>query len=341
MKLMNVLRRNIGTIIASFGLILLAILTFGDLGEIMTEEYWGNVKDNLTSISFMSIALTMIQVSIKQGVSEQALQRGLNTENTTKKYQEHKELIKSANDRIMYMPYFLQVYNRRHTALKKQEFLVNNNFHSEKALYQSENRRLIRKYEKIRVFLTVNRIKWATTEVVYNKKGQILTLAEHRTKRTMNGIITALFFMIGITFLTRGLFFTQSGEPLWQKFVKLLSYVIVMAMTSVLAIIKEYEKGAFGVPNELDEINEIWREFKNWDTPKWVIKEVEELNSSKEVEDEREESKTASDGRTDVQTEQKESESVPNSRPDNVLDFHRVDDSVRNLNEQEQHRECN
>nr|DAO43947.1 MAG TPA: hypothetical protein [Caudoviricetes sp.] len=334
MKLMNILRKNIGTIIASFGLVLLAILTFGDLGEIMTEQYWQNVKDNLTSISFMSIALTMIQVSIKQGVSEQALQRGLNTENTAKKYQEHRDLVKSANDRIMYMPYFLQTYNRRHTALKKQEFLVNNNFHSEKALYQSENRRLIRKYEKIRVFLTVNRIKWATTEVIYNKKGQILTLAEHRAKRTMNGIVKALFFMIGITFLTRGLFFTPSGEPLWQKFVKLLSYIIVMAMTSVLAIIKEYEKGAFGVPNELDEINEIWREFKNWETPEWVVKEVEEFNSSKEVEDEREESKTASDGGTDVQSKQEKVKDIPKAEPDNVLVFHGPDDNLCHTNEQ-------
>jgi hypothetical protein len=38
---------------------------------------------------------------------------------------------------------------------------------------------------------------------------------------------------------------------------------------------KNYEKGAFGVPNELDEINNIWKEFELWEIPAWVKEEVE------------------------------------------------------------------
>jgi hypothetical protein len=86
-------RKNIGTIIACLGFMLLCIITFGDLGEFMTETYWKNVKDNFASIGFLSVALTLIQVSIKQGLAEQALQSGLNTDNTAKKYYEHKTLI--------------------------------------------------------------------------------------------------------------------------------------------------------------------------------------------------------------------------------------------------------
>ena len=139
------LRDNIGTIIASFGLTLLCVLVFGDLGEIMTEKYWENVLKNLTGLGFMSVALTMIQVSIKQGVSEQALQKGLNSENTTAKYTEHRKLIKDNTERHIYLPYFLSIYNERNTLLKKREFLVDNNFKTEQALFLSKNWRLIRK----------------------------------------------------------------------------------------------------------------------------------------------------------------------------------------------------
>ena len=86
MNITNMLRRNIGTIVAVLGFILLCIVTFGDLAELSTKEYWHNVGSNLTAISFVSLGLTLIQVAIKQGLAEQALQRGLNTENTMRKY---------------------------------------------------------------------------------------------------------------------------------------------------------------------------------------------------------------------------------------------------------------
>lgn len=305
--MIKALRQNIGTIIAGFGFILLCILTFGDIGEILTEEYWISVRDNMSSIGFLSISLTMIQVSIKQGVSEQALQKGLNTENTTKKYEEHRLIIGTASNRMIFLPYFLKTYNARHTLLRKREFLIDNNFSSEEALYASKRKKLIRRYKKIHIYLTLSRIKWATTDISYNKHGQIMTLAEHRTKRTAKGVVTSLIFMFGVTLLARGLFFEESDIPLWEKFVKLLGYIVVMAITSVLNIIKEYEKGAFGVPNELEEINEIWREFGVWNVPKWVHDEIEGLDRPKEVKNEQKESVTErSDSRTDIPLEQKE-----------------------------------
>lgn len=60
------LRKNIGTIIAFLGFMLLCIATFGDLGKFMTDKYWENVLTNITSISFLAVSLSMIQVSIKQ-----------------------------------------------------------------------------------------------------------------------------------------------------------------------------------------------------------------------------------------------------------------------------------
>jgi hypothetical protein len=336
MMIINALRKNIGTIIASFGFILLCILTFGDLGEVLTEQYWQNVYHNLTSIGFMSISLTMIQVSIKQGISEQALQKGLNTENTTNKYKEHRQLIKDNNERMVFMPYFLSIYNERHTLLKKREFLIDNNYSSEKALYESGRKRLIRKYEKIRVYLTVSRIKWATTDIVYNKYGQIITLAEHRTKRALRGIVMGFISMIGVTLLARGLFFEETEVALWQKIIKLLTYIVVIAITSVLSIIKEYEKGAFGVPNELEEINEIWQEFKNWSIPDWVIKDVECFNQRKEVKDGQiKETEERSDSGTDISVEQEESEVVENIHTDNLLAIDSGDNFILLSNDKE------
>lgn len=301
--IISALRKNIGTIIAAIGFILLCIITFGDLGELTSDKYWVNVKENITSIGFMSISLTLIQVAIKQGLAEQALQRGLNTENTALKYKEHRELIKSVNDRQLYLPYFLQIHNKRHTELRKREFLINNNYVSEKSLYASQRKRLIHKYEKIRINVTAGRIKWATTDIIYNKQGQILTLAEYRSKRTIKGIAQSLVFMLGATFLTRGLFFSPSTEPLWQKFVKLFSYVLCIAVASILNVIKDYEKGAFGVPNDLEEINEIWREFKLWEIPAWVKKEVDDLNNTECVE-------TRNEGQERKQNEQNEQTTV-------------------------------
>lgn len=288
--MINLLRKNIGTIIAIFGFFILCIITFGDIGTIATDVYWQNVKNNLMSISFMSIGLSLVQLTVKQGISEQALQKGMNTEITKSKYEEHKNKISSCNDRMVYLPYFLQIYNSRNTAVLKKDFLINNGYSTEKNLIISGKKRLIRAYNKIRVNIIPSKIKWSTTNVVYNKHGHIQTLKEYRTRRLMLAFIKSIFFMLGMTLFTRGLFFESSGEPLWQKFVKLAGYVFVIIISSILDVTKEYEKGAFGIPNELDEVNEIWEEFKNWKIPDWVINEVNCINEIKkeEVENERE-----------------------------------------------------
>ncbi len=283
------LRRNIGIIIASIGFFLLCIMTFGDIGEILSEKYWESVKNNLTSISFVTIGLTLILAAIKQGLAEQALQRGLNSENTTRRYKEHKDLIVDNTNRLVYLPYFLQMYNRRHTDLKKRDFLIANGYCSEQSLYSSNNKKAIRKYNRIQVRITAADIKWSTVELKYDKNGRILTLDEYRTKRLVSGVITSLLSMIGVTFLTGGLFFSPGNVPFWQKLVKLMSYIFCIAISGVFTVIKEYEKGAFGVPNELEEINEIWHEFSSWTVPDWVTKEIEVYNKNMEADNEKEE----------------------------------------------------
>ena len=315
MNITNILRKNIGTIVAVLGFILLCIVTFGNLAELSTEEYWRNVGKNFTAISFVSIGLTLIQVAIKQGLAEQALQRGLNTENTQLKYEEHKQHIKNATDRMIYLPYFLQIYNKRHTAIQKREFLINNNYTSEENLRLSGNTKLIKRYDDIIIRITAASIKWSTTEILYNKEGRILTLDEYRAKRLTNAVIWSLAGMIGVTFLTGGLFFTKGTEPFWQKIVKLFTYVVAIAITSVFSVVKEYEKGAFGVPNELDEINQIWHEFSTWVIPDWVVAEVEKHNKL-EVTDE---GKDTTDSRTVVQEEQKEDESIQDTHADSLV----------------------
>lgn len=308
MNITNVLRKNIGIIITVIGFLLLCVITFGDLGEVISTEYWQNVVENLTSISFMTIGLTLIQVSIKQGLAEQALQRGLNSEKTAETYEAHKSVIKQCNDRIIYLPYFLQIYNKRHTGLRRKEFLVNNGFVSEATLYASNDKKLIKKYRQILVNVTAASIKWSTVEIVYNKNGRITTLNEHRAQRIRASIVSSFVSMIGVTFLAGGLFFAPSEEPLWQKFVKLLTYIMAIAIGAVFTVVKEYEKGAFGVPNELDEINQIWYEFKTWEIPQWVIDEVAKLNEN--TEENNEQGKDTSIGRTDISKEQMSSENI-------------------------------
>ena len=281
MTITNLLRRNVGTIVAIFGFLLLCIMTFGNLGEILSDVYWKNVSENLTSIGFVSVGLTLIQVSIKQGLAEQALQRGLNTERTAQKYEEHKSAIKSCFEKMPYLPYFLQMYNKRHTHLRRQDFLINNGFTTETALLRSHRRRLISKYKEISTNITASSIKWSSVEVIYNKDGRIITLEEYRLRRVRNSVIVSLIGMIGLTFLTGGLFFSPSDEPIGHKFIKLFTYIIAIAMSVIFSTVREYEKGAFGVPNELDEINQIWFEFNRWTIPTWVTKEIE--NFDKEV----------------------------------------------------------
>lgn len=332
MNITNLLRKNIGTIVAILGFVLLCIVTFGNLGDLVTDEYWKSVKNNLTAIGFMSIGLTLIQVAIKQGLAEQALQRGLNTDTTRAKYEEHKKYVKDNTDRMIYLPYFLQIYNKRHTALQKREFLINNNYGTEASLIASGDKKLLRRYNKIIVKITAASIKWSTTEIVYNKHGRILTLDEYRVKRMTNSVISSLAGMIGVTFLTGGLFFSASTEPLWQKFVKLFTYIVTIAITSIFSVVKEYEKGAFGVPNELDEINQIWHEFTTWEIPAWVIDEVTEHNESEVTNEER---KDAVDCGTALQAEQEEDTNIQAVDTNSLVSVSWTDPTVFMSNVQE------
>lgn len=300
----NFLRRQIGTIISAFGFIILCILTFGDIYEILTEEYWQNVWQNITSIGIMSVSLTTVQVTIKQGLAEQALQRGLNTEETRKKYEEHKGIIAANIVRLIYMPYFLQVYNKRQTELKRREFLVSNGFKSEEELMRAGKRRQKRLYKKINIQITLTSIKWATTDIVYKKNGQIETLAQYRRRRLLKGIFVSATFMLATTLIARGLFFSADTETISQKFVRLLTYVATIIFTSLMNVIKGYEKGAFGVPNELSEINEIWHEFENWQVPEWVEEDIKQMGV------------ILSDERTNLSAESEEGEEMPDPKAD-------------------------
>lgn len=284
----NWLRKNVGIIVSSIGMLLLVILTFGDIGELFTEAYWHNVGGNISSIGALTIGLVMIQVTIKQGVSEQALSAGLNTETTKNKYNEHKQIVNKCKERQIYLPYFLSIRNKRETIRRKKEFLVDNNFTSAKMLYLSGNKRLIKTYEKIKTNITVDSIKWSTTKIVYTKNGRIEKLDEYRKKRLIKALITGFFYMFASTLIAGGLFLDVYDIPLWQKIVRLFAYIIVIAITVIFDIGKNYEKGAFGVPNELDEVNGIWQEFDEWEIPEWVQVEVEknsiidaELNENK------------------------------------------------------------
>lgn len=330
MNFTNILRKNIGTIVACLGFVLLCIVTFGDLGEIFSEAYWESVRQNLLGISFVSIGLTFIQTSIRQGVAEQALQKGLNTERTAQKYEEHRAIIKANNDKQIYLPYFLQIYNKKHTKLRKQEYLVNNNYSSAKTLYATRKRKLINSYEKIRVHVTVPSIKWSTVDIIYDKSGCIITLNEYRKQRAKKSLISSFIAMIGTTFVTGGLFFNPSDEPLWQKFVKLFTYCLAIGISVIFTVVKEYEKGAFGVPNDLDEINQIWHEFEIWEIPEWVINEVEELNKEKEITTDVQEKEGQGniDGGTNIQEKQDESKSVCNFGACGLVPISFTDDTV-------------
>lgn len=276
------IRRNIGFIISSLGLILLIIVTYGDIGELFTEQYWINVGGNLSSISALTVGLMFILIMIKQGVSEQALSKGLNTPGTTKKYDEHKDIVKRCQAKQIYLPYFLTIYNERETKRRKQEFIIGNNFFTEKELYASKNKKLIKLYESIRTNITVDSIKWSTTEIVYDKNGSIEKLDKFRQRRIIKAIISGFIAMLATTLIAGGLFVSVNDIPFWQKTVKLLTYLLVIGINTIFDITVNYEKGAFGVPNELEEVNSIWCLFEEWEIPEWVKKEIEESNLKKE-----------------------------------------------------------
>lgn len=280
------LRKNIGLIVSIIGVVLLVILTFGDMGELFTEKYWENVGGNLSSISALTIGLVMIQTTIKQGVSEQALSAGLNKDDTQKKYTEHKTIRKDCREKEIYLPYFLDIRNKRETRRRKREFLVDNNFTSEKKLFESGNQKLIKKYNQIQINITADSIKWSTTEIVFKKNGQIEKLDTYRKKRAVKGFLTGVAWMLGATLITGGLFLDTAEIPFIQKVIKLFSYFLTIAFSVVFDICKNYEKGAFGVPNELEEVNGIWEEFKQWQVPEWVVKDVEMNNMPEDLEDE-------------------------------------------------------
>ena len=276
------IRKNIGMIVSSIGLVLLVILTFGDMGELFTEKYWENVGGNITSISALSIGLVLIQTTIKQGVSEQALSAGLNTQSTKDKYKDHKNIRMLCVEKEIYLPYFLTCRNNRETKRRKREFLVDNNFTSERMLRLSGKKKLIKRYESILTNITADSIKWSTTEIVYNKNGQIEKLEVYRKKRAFKAVFVGMIWMFATTLITGGLFLDVTQIPLWQKFVKLFTYLITIAMSVIFDVGKNYEKGAFGVPNELEEVNGIWKEFSMWVAPEWVKQEVAE-NSKQEM----------------------------------------------------------
>ncbi len=288
-KFTLVIRKYIGSIAATIGIILLTILTYGDMGEIFTEQYWQNVGGNISSISALSLGLVMIQVFIKQGLCEQALSNGINTKTTTEKFNEHKSYLNRNRTRSIYLPYFLSMRNKRETQIRKQEFLSENDFKSESALYASGNKKLIKRYKAIKVNITVSSLKWSTTDISYNKYGRIEKLDEYRRKRAINAVIQGVLVMFATTLITGGLFLDTADIPFWQKTVKLVTYLIAIAITVIPSISKNYEKGAFSVPNELDEVNNIWKEFEMWVVPEEIKKEVEKdylLTSSEKIEDE-------------------------------------------------------
>lgn len=269
------IRKNIGAISAAIGFFILVMLTFGDIANILMEEYWRNVAENIAGISALSIGLTLVQYTIKQGISEQALSIGLNTENTKKKYNEHNELVKSNTNKSVFLPYFLDEYNRRETKRRRQEFLVNNNFSTEARLIASGNKKLIKAYNKIYTCIDAASIKWSSTEIVYKKNGKIEQLHEYRIRRARTGIIKALIMFLGTSLVTTGIIAENLQTSLMDKCIQLLVYVLVIAASVIFDVGKNYEKGAFGVPNELDIINGIWQEFENWTVPQWVIEDIE------------------------------------------------------------------
>ena len=181
--------------------------------------------------------------------------------------------------------------NKRETRRRKREFLVDNNFTNEKMLRASGKTRLIKAYDTIQTNITVDSIKWSTTEIIYNKNGRIEKLETYRKKRLVKGLITGFVFMIATTFITGGLFLDTADIPFWQKVVKLVTYLIVISLSVIFDIGKNYEKGAFGVPNELEEINSIWEEFASWEIPSWVKKEVEENEKQENIEEQSQEQK--------------------------------------------------
>ena len=305
------IKKNVGAIAATLGFAILTIMIFGDVTKIMTAEYWDNVKNNIAGISALSIGLVLVQYTIKQGISEQSLLIGLNTDNTKNKYNEHSELVKKNTERSVYLPYFLKEYNRRDTKRRRQEFLVNNNYSTEAKLFLSKNKKLIKTYRKIHTCIDAASIKWSSTEIVYKKDGKIEKLDEYRARRARSGIFKALVFFMGSSLITTGIVADNLQTSFLDKFLQLLFYVLIITATVIFSVGKNYEKGKFGVPNELDIVNGIWREFESWIVPQWVKDEIEKESEEVKQDEEEKGSNTATDLQKQSEEEQIIQEVVP------------------------------
>ena len=106
-------------------------------------------------------------------------------------------------------------------------------------------------------------------------------MPEYRLRRARSGIVKAFLIFAGTTLITTGLVAENLQTSLLDKLIQLGVYVLVIAASVIFDVGKNYEKGAFGVPNELAAVNGIWAEFEKWTIPQWVIEEIE--NESKEV----------------------------------------------------------
>ena len=61
--------------------------------------------------------------------------------------------------------------------------------------------------------------------------------------------------MFATTLITGGMFLDPAEIPFWQKTIKLITYIFAIAISIIPEINKNYEKGAFIVPDELEIID--------------------------------------------------------------------------------------
>jgi hypothetical protein len=251
---------------------------------------------------------------VKQGIKEQALSKGLNTDETIKAYNDHKAIRGRAREKELYLVYFLSERNARQTKYKRREFLGYNNFTTEELFMKNASPKMKRKYLRICVLLREQDIKWASTGVVYDKYGRIEKLVEHRRKRLIKDIVLSLLLTVVMTIFVSELIATFTFDNWVTKMIDLFTYGLVIAITSILGVSGEYEHGRFTIPNNLEEINNIWEEFIRWSIPQWCIDEVEkekvDMQEIKEEVAENGKREESIDGGTDIQEQQAEVEMV-------------------------------
>ena len=337
------LKKNIGAIVAGISFFIIIILTYCNILEINTARYRANVWSNLINISLMSAALTFIQVAVRQGICEQFLTSGMNTENTIAKYGEHKEVLERLKFKNIFMPFFLRERNARMTRIKKSEYLASqtdksgNIFLREADFYARAKKSKVRKYNSLRVCWTPDDLRWTSTQIEYDKENRIIKLPKHRIIRARNGILTAIASMLVIILIAKNLFDDFTWNNFSQQTVQIVLYAITIAITTLFPAAAEYEYGKFTMPNILDEINLVLFEFENWNIPdevwndyknKYVFTERElrmfnKWQPEKELKGGSENEKggtaeTDADSRADIQTQPQEGEVVKTACPDNV-----------------------